>query len=293
MSSQVMECPEFIAIGHVTYDIYPGEKLIGGSAAYSSVTAHKLGLSAGIITSRGTDFSSDGLLKGISIVGPLSRNTTTFCNSYYQGERKQIVSEVASKIKKEHIPPGWNKAKIVHICPVADEVNLEIFNLFKNSLLGLTPQGLMRRWGNDGKVYPRKWIPTPDIASKVEVMIFSDEDIAVFPEALETYKSLIKIVIVTQSNRGSILYWNGKKFNFSAFRTKEKDPTGAGDVFASAFLLKYYQTGDPVESSHFANCVASFAVEKKGILGVPNLDKVNRRISMNNIENDSTKRDNL
>lgn len=281
-----MECPEFIAIGHVTYDIYPGEKLIGGSAAYSSLTAHKLGVSAGMITSRGLDFSCDGLLKGINIAGSLSRNTTTFCNSYYQGKRKQIVNQVADKIKKEHIPPGWDKAKIVHICPVADEVNQEIFNHFKNSLVGLTPQGLMRRWESDGKVYPKKWIPTSDIASKVEVMIFSDEDIAVFPEVLEEYKSLIKIVIVTQGDRGSILYWNGKEFIFPAFKTEEKDPTGAGDVFASAFLVKYYQTGDPTESSHFANCVASFAVEEKGTLGIPNLDKVIRRISMNNMEND-------
>ena len=280
-----MECPEFIAIGHVTYDIYSEEKLIGGSATYSSLTAHKLGISAGMVTSRGLDFSRDGLLKGINIVGSLSRNTTTFCNSYYQGERKQIVKQVANKIKKEHIPPGWDRAKIVHICPVADEVNQEIFNLFKDSLVGLTPQGLMRRWGRDGKVYPKKWILTSDIASKVEVIIFSDEDIAAFPEVLEEYKSLIKIVIITRGDRGSILYWNGKKYIFPAFKTEEKDPTGAGDVFAAAFLVKYYQTGDPIESSHFANCAASFAVEEKGALGIPNLNKVIKRVSMNNIKN--------
>jgi len=280
-----MECPEFIAIGHVTYDIYSEEKLIGGSATYSSLTAHKLGISAGMVTSRGLDFSCDGLLEGINIVGSLSRNTTTFCNSYYQGERKQIVKQVANKIKKEHIPPGWDRAKIVHICPVADEVNQEIFNLFKDSLVGLTPQGLMRRWGRDGKVYPKKWIPTSDIASKVEIMIFSDEDIAAFPEVLEEYMSLIKIVIITRGNRGSILYWNGKKYIFPVFKTEEKDPTGAGDVFAAAFLIKYYQTGDPIESSRFANCAASFAVEEKGALGIPNLNKVIKRVSMNNIKN--------
>ena len=150
-----MECPEFITIGHVTYDIYPGEKIIGGSAAYSSLTAHKLGISTGMITSKGLDFSCDGLLEGISIVGSLSRNTTTFCNSYYQGKRKQIVKHVANKIKKEHIPSEWDRAKIVHICPVADEVNQEIFNLFKDSLVGLTPQGLMRRWGGMAKSIPK------------------------------------------------------------------------------------------------------------------------------------------
>jgi len=142
-------------------------------------------------------------LKGISIAGSVSPQTTTFCNSYCQGKRKQIINDVANRIKKEQIPKGWDKAKIVHICPVADEVDQEVFTLFKDSLVGLTPQG-------------------------------------------------------------SILYWRGKKFIFSAFKTEEKDPTGAGDVFAAAFLAKYYQTDDPIESSRFANCVASFAVEGKG-----------------------------
>lgn len=275
-----MECPEFISIGHVTYDIYPGERLIGGSAVYSSLTACKLGLSTGIISSRGLDFSCDGLLKGINIAGSVSPHTTTFCNSYYQGKRKQIINDIANRIKKEQIPQGWHKAKIVHVCPVADEVDQEIFTLFKDSLVCLTPQGLMRRWDEKGQVYPKKWMPVLKVHSRVDVLIFSEEDIAAFPEVLEEYKSLIKIVILTRGAEGSILYWRGKEIPFSAFKTEEKDPTGAGDVFAAAFLVKYYQTDDPIESSRFANCVASFAVEEKGTAGISDLDRIIKRASL-------------
>ena len=279
-----MKSPEFISIGHVTYDIYPGERLIGGSAVYSSLTACKLGLSTGIITSRGLDFSCDGLLKGISIAGSVSPQTTTFCNSYYQGKRKQIISDVANRIKKEQIPKGWDKAKIVHICPVADEVDQEIFTIFKDSLIGLTPQGLMRRWDEKGQVYSKKWMPILKVCSRVDVLIFSEEDIADFPEVLEEYKSLINIVILTRGAEGSILYWRGKEFIFSAFKTEEKDPTGAGDVFAAAFLIKYYQTDDPIESSRFANCIASFAVEGKGTAGIPDFDRLIKRASLMGID---------
>ena len=273
----MMRCPEFVSIGHVTYDIYPGERLIGGSAVYSSLTACRLGLSTGIITSRGLDFSGNGLLRGINISGSLSPHTTTFCNSYCQGKRNQIINYVANRIGKEQIPEGWDKAKIVHICPVADEVDLEIFTLFKDSLVCLTPQGLMRRWDEKGQVYPKKWIPVFKASSPLDVLIFSEEDIAAFPEVLENYKSLIKIVILTRGAEGSILYWRGKEINFSAFKTEEKDPTGAGDVFAAAFLIKYYQTRDPIESSRFANCVASFAVEEKGTSGIPDSDRLIKR----------------
>ena len=279
-----MKSPEFISIVHVTYDIYPGERLIGGSAVYSSLTACKLGLSTGIITSRGLDFSCDGLLKGINIAGSLSPHTTTFHNSYYQGKRNQTINEIANRIKKAQVPSGWNKAKIVHICPVADEVDQEIFNIFKDSLVGLTPQGLMRRWDEKGQVYPKKWIPISKVSSLVDVLIFSEEDIEAFPEALEEYKSLINIVILTRGAEGSILYWRGKEFIFSAFKTEEKDPTGAGDVFTAAFLVKYYQTDDPIESSRFANCVASFAVEEKGTAGISDFDRLIKRASLMGID---------
>ena len=275
-----MKSPEFVSIGHVTFDVYPGEKLIGGSAVYSSITAHNLGLSAGIITSRGFDFSSDGLLKGINITGSLSPYTTTFCNYYYQKKRNQIVHSVADKIKIDQIPQNWNKAKIIHICPVADEVDQEIFDYFKNRLVCLTQQGLMRKWNEKGEVCPKKWIPTSKISSQIDMLILSEEDIAAFPEVLEKYKSLIKIVILTRGEEGSVLFWKGKKISFSAFRIEEKDPTGAGDVFAAAFLVQYYKTGDPIESSHFANCVASFAVEEKGTAGIPNIDRITERANI-------------
>ena len=279
-----MKSPEFISIGHVTYDIYPGERLIGGSAVYSSLTACKLGLSTGIITSRGLDFSCDSLLKGINIAGSVSPHTTTFYNSYHHGKRKQIINEIANSIKKAQVPPGWNKAKIVHICPVVDEVDQEIFTLFKDSLVCLTPQGLMRRWDERGQVYPKRWIPIFEVSSRVDVLIFSEEDIATFPEVLEECKSLINIVILTRGAEGSILYWRGKEFIFSAFKTEEKDPTGAGDVFAAAFLVKYYQTDDPIESSRFANCVASFAVEEKGTAGISDFDRIIKRASLIGID---------
>jgi len=279
-----MKSPEFISIGHVTYDIYPGERLIGGSAVYSSLTAYNLGLSSGIITSRGPDFSCNGLLRGINMVSSLSDYTTTFCNSYHKGKRKQVINQIANKIKIDQIPEQWNKAKIVHICPIANEVDEAIFDFFQDNLVGLTPQGLMRKWDKKGQVYPKCWIPNNKILSKVDVLIFSEEDISDFPEVLEKYVSSIKIVIVTRGAKGSVLYWQGQKIVFPAFKAKEVDPTGAGDVFAAAFLIEYHKTVDPIKSSRFANYVASFAVEEKGTAGISDFDRLIKRASLMGID---------
>jgi sugar/nucleoside kinase (ribokinase family) len=47
------------------------------------------------------------------------------------------------------------------------------------------------------------------------------------------------------------------------------DPTGAGDVFAPAFMIRLIETGDPCEAAQFANVVASFSIEGPGVTGIP------------------------
>jgi sugar/nucleoside kinase (ribokinase family) len=56
------------------------------------------------------------------------------------------------------------------------------------------------------------------------------------------------------------------------------DPTGAGDVFAAAFLWHLHTSGgDWHTAADWANCVASFVVEKRGVTGVPKLTDVEKR----------------
>jgi len=54
----------------------------------------------------------------------------------------------------------------------------------------------------------------------------------------------------------------------------EVDPTGAGDIFATAFIIRMQETGNPVESARFANVTASYGVEHLGIDGIPSRETV-------------------
>ena len=56
----------------------------------------------------------------------------------------------------------------------------------------------------------------------------------------------------------------------------EVDPTGAGDVFAAAFLVRYQETGDPLEAAAFAACAASCVVEGVGATTLGDRDEVLR-----------------
>ena len=64
-----------------------------------------------------------------------------------------------------------------------------------------------------------------------------------------------------------------------AYPINEVDPTGAGDVFAAAFLTHLHKHGNPEQAIDFANCTASFSVEQAGIAGIPTTDMVLQRMT--------------
>ncbi|MBC8458725.1 MAG: ribokinase [Deltaproteobacteria bacterium] len=269
---------DYVAVGHFTHDVTPHGPIIGGAASYSSITVQNLGLHPHVVTAFGADFRQDNpLLKGIKISHQISGATTTFHNIYTPSGRRQRLLGRADTIYAEHIPAEWRNANIAYLCPVADEVDASVVHCFPNALIGATPQGWMRRWDKEHNVYPKKWASADAILPHVDVLILSNEDIATFPEELERFISLTKNVILTKGKRGATLYQAGQIIESAAYPANELDPTGAGDVFAAAFLVQYSQTKDITESLNFAHCVASFAVEAEGTTGIPTREQVMRR----------------
>jgi len=277
---------QFLSIGHFTHDIVGDDLILGGAAAYSSSTAKKLGLRVGVVTAVGSDFLHYDKLSGISIAVVNSNSdksnhpTTTFLNLYENGVRRQFIRGVAAKICAEHIPENWCDADIVYLCPVANEIESSVIGKFPNSVIGASPQGWMRRWDSDGSVYAQRWKDTENILPHIDVLVMSEEDIAPFPDVIEEYAALVKITVLTKGAHGSRLFHEGKITDYPAFKVKVFDPTGAGDVFATAFLHKYGQTKNPHEASRFANCAASFIVEKEGTSGIPNVQQINERLKL-------------
>ena len=68
---------------------------------------------------------------------------------------------------------------------------------------------------------------------------------------------------------GALLYVNGDRFEVKPRPTVEVDATGAGDVFATAFMLHYHRDGDPWAAAEAATCAASLSVEGEGWSAMP------------------------
>ena len=272
---------DFLAIGHFCQDVTPNGYTIGGGAAYSTVTARNLGLDTYAVTSVAKDFNrQDPIFNQINITYHDSTETTIFDNQYDQhGKRHQIILGIGGKLQLSHIPTELQNTGIVYLCPIANEIDSELIHCFKNSLIGVTPQGWMRQWNTSRQVRPKRWDLAEVILTHTDILVLSDEDILANPKDLNMYIQWAKIVVLTKGKNGATLYENNQIIESPAYSAKEVDPTGAGDVFAAAFLINYYETGSPISALNFAHCVASFAVEGKGLTNIPTQDQVNNRLN--------------
>lgn len=263
-----LEPVDYLVIGHVSEDITPTGPVLGGTAAFSALTARAFGLRVGIITSASAETSLSPL-GDIPILKVPSRWTTTFENLRTPGGRKQILRRQAAPISLESLPDTWRHPSILHLGPVAQELSPDSAGAFSASLLGITPQGWMRTWDEAGNVTPCRWESADALLPKAGAVVISREDVAGDDEIIEAMAHQTRVLAVTEGPAGCVLYWNGDRRRFGASKISEVDDVGAGDVFAAAFFIRLYMTRDPWEAARFATLLAGRSVTRPRFEGIP------------------------
>lgn len=259
---------DYLIVGHLTKDIIPQGSKLGGTAAYSSLAAKAIGLRVGILTACAKDYKPLEL-DGIQQVVVPSQHTTTFENIYTPQGRIQHIHNRAERIQASNVPEIWRGTPIVHLGPIADEFDIELLQAFPNSLTCITPQGWMRKWDQDGNVSHKKWNCNPDILEKADAVVLSVEDVNYNETEIEALVELVKVVVVTEGREGARIYWNGDVRRINPPSVEEIDATGAGDIFAASFFIRYQQTRDPWTAAEFATGLAAKSVTRSGMQGIP------------------------
>ena len=269
-----LEPVDYLVVGHIAEDITPDDVRMGGTAAYSALTAQALGLKVGIVTacSSATDFVS---LDGITVISMPSQKSTAFENIYSNGDRQQVLHQLAEPISFDSIPQPWRRASIIHLGPIAREVPQVIPDFFSPSLLGLTPQGWLRHWQTiPGEVALAVWENADRVLARAGAVVLSIEDVAGDEQTIENIAGQTRILAVTEGPAGARLYWHGDQRRFRAPKMKEVDATGAGDVFAAAFFFRLLATRDPWEAARFATLLSARSVTRAGLQGIPTVVEI-------------------
>jgi hypothetical protein len=264
---------EYLVIGHVTADLTTHGIRLGGTCSFSGLTAQALGMKTGLVTSYAQDLDITPI-KSLWINNKISEKTSTFKNISDGIIRTQYLYHAAKRLTKDDIPRLDSPPKIVHLGPVANEVDPDIMDRFPESMKCLTPQGWMRATNADHQVIRRNWDNYEQTLSHADVAVISHEDVQMNEDLISSMANAIPVFVVTENFKGARVYWRNDARFITAPEVKYVDDTGAGDIFATAFFYRYFFTKDPWEAGRFAVMLASWSVTRKHLESIPSPEEI-------------------
>jgi len=264
---------DYLAIGHLSNDITPFGNRLGGTAAFSGLTAKALGLRVGIVTSCSEDISL-AAASSFPLANEPTNKSTSFENIHTPKGRQQIVHSVAETIDYHQIPLAWRRAPIVHLGPIAQEVEPSLVRRFPNSLKGITAQGWLREWDSEGIVKQGEWPEASYVLQYADTTIISNEDVDGDEARIEEMAASSNILVVTEGANGCRVYFEGEMRSFPGAEIQEVDATGAGDIFAATFFIHLQQNKKPWAAAEMANQLAGISVTRQGLESIPTQDEI-------------------
>ncbi len=273
--------PRILALGHVSRDRRPGGDVLGGSVTYGALAARRLGWEAAILTSAGPDFEPGRELPGIPAFLRRSSATTRFVNEYdADGTRRQVVTARAEDVDLEALPAAWRDPDVLLLGPLVGELAGVGATALEAGCVGAIAQGYVRAIDGEGHVSAREWArPERDLLG-VHVLFLSEHDLPGAEGRAAELLAHVPMIALTRGWRGLTLLTRRGRHEVPSLPRPEVDPTGAGDVFAAAFLVRYQETDDPLEAAAFGACAASCAVEGVGTTTLGDRDEVERRLAL-------------
>jgi sugar/nucleoside kinase (ribokinase family) len=282
---QTSRTPEYLVVGHICADLLSdGSVVLGGTALYSALTAARLGWRVGVLT-RGrygetvggmTVPSLDQFADELNIIVQDADTPTVFVNEYTAGRRVQTMPKWAGQIDLRGLPPHWRNAKVIHLGPIAQEIDPRQTGGLTPTFLGVTPQGWMRDWprATGGRVKLHHLRLPAELMSRIDAIVVSDEEITLSRDSLEQIADR-RLGVITMGEDGARVIYGGDQADLPGYKVPTLDLTGAGDTFAAAFFIRATdRTVSAVSAGKFANAVAALSLRGIGASGIPSKKEV-------------------
>ncbi len=282
---QTSRTPEYLVIGHICGDIHPnGKVVLGGTALYSALTAARLGWRTAVLTRgvygrevAGYEIPSlEEYADELQIIVQDADTTTMFINEYTGGRRTQKLPHWAGPIDLRGLPPHWRNARIIHLGPIAQEIDTKQTGSLTPYFLGATPQGWLRDWPKPGggKVTQNHLRLPKELVSRLDCIIVSQEEIALCRDTVEAVGAH-RLGVITMGQDGAKIIYGGQRASIPAFKVDVADHTGAGDTFAASFFIGATDRSiSAVKAARFASAVSGMSLREIGMHSIPNRAEV-------------------
>ena len=241
---------DYVVVGHVSRDVVAatGAEQPGGTAFYAGLQAARLGLRTLVVTA-GVPDEVRALLapwRGeLDVAIQPAAETTCFEASGTGFDRILRIRAWAGEIA----PPaeGELDAAILHLAPIARETPAQAFGEAGRSarFVGITPQGLIRRWGEDGGI-AHVALEQDELPRDLDALVISATELAACGAAMDAAVDRGAVASVTAGEGGAEVITRDGVERAPALRVVEPtDDLGAGDVYAAAFFASLANGAHP------------------------------------------------
>jgi sugar/nucleoside kinase (ribokinase family) len=245
-----------------------GTRRPGGGAFYSALQAARLGLRTLIVT-KGVPQELEALLEPfgeeLEVRVLPAQHTTTLATTGFGAQRKQRVLAWAGAITE----PLEIDASILHLAAVARETPHSWQG--RAEFVGITPQGLVRQWGENGEVSLLPLEPSA-LPSRFDAAVLSESELSC-ARWLTKGSTERPLVAVTAGSRPTLLHLpNGTVLPVPVpaldERDEPRDDLGAGDVFAAAFFIALRDGRSAQDAAAYGNAAAAVRIAGIGAQAV-------------------------
>lgn len=276
--------PDVLLVGPVTWDLFDdghAARRPGGAVSYAARVCTALGVRARVLTTAADDADFAAFESHDLHVVP-SAETLTFHHALRDSRRVlQLRSAAPPTLRAVDLPLDWSEASTTVIGPLLpDDLDLRSFRSLAPRREGLLAQGLQRYIGRDGTVHrlPRPSESLFEHARPTSTISLSAGEVSGWSEAhFASIRARAERLIVTRGPDGADIYEGDEARHLAALPAEALDPTGAGDSFATAFVLTLDEGLE--RAAWVAAAVAAAVVGTVGPLALPTLDELTGRFA--------------
>lgn len=268
-----------LIVGPVTLDVFDDRVAAGGAVTYAARCASAFGVRAHILTAAQPGFDRSPF-DGHELHAVDADATLAFRHRTVEGRRHlRVIDDAGWTLSPLDLPPEWPAPDVLLLAPLLpDDIDVLSFLAMPGPRhRGLIAQGVLREVGAFGEVHRAeaasailRAVARPDLTAFVSQEDL-DEDAAATPTAL-------RALVVTRGAAGVDVLSGTERLHVDAAPLVDPalDDTGAGDVFATAFMLAL-ETGVAESLGRAAEVASVFAgakLERLGPAPLPTLSEV-------------------
>jgi pfkB family carbohydrate kinase len=250
---------DYTTVGHVTVDVLDayGSRRPGGTAFYSALQAARLELRTQILT-KGDPHEIELLLgpyrDELDLTVLPAEHTTTLRTSGEGPERRQRLLAWAGPIAEPEVDTA-----ILHLAPVARETP----SVWRGhaGFVGLTPQGLVRKWNAAGDIALAP-LRREQLPGSCDAWVLSERERESCAGLIASARARGATVAVTAGTQPTELHLpDGALLQIPVPPiARVQDDLGAGDVFAAALFVALAEGRPPAQAATFATAAAAVRI---------------------------------